>query len=746
MPTYGTRFTIDFHNDLNELIEIDIDELNYNGPSQALTADGDCLNIKSIVGDEDRTNPICGTEADIKIRVGVKDGIDISYFITEQDNFFRVTIWQEMNYMQPIFQGFIVVEDNNQPFLDPPFTLLIKAMDCIGTLQGTYFLDANGNPFAGKMTIIGWLAQVLNQTGQTLNLRTYFNIYNSAFSQAQNPLEQICLDAITFQTGQQTPAGDTNPADYNTGFDDYYTILEKIVKNLRCKLFQEGGYWHLINLWDYYNPVGMSYFEYSFGAPVNGIIPYTLVGKGMNIANTVQVGKDQTLRLVNEDALLYIKLAKKSVELTYNYNQSLNKIINQGLSQGVRQPAQDEVISTQYIDKSIQDGHGHYINLPTLAWSLFGWQVMQAPTEQNVVAPDFSQIVAATPDKAFIRVVNDLLGNEMERFIVAKIQANPTITTVISSPLLIDINDIFQLSFSFKTRTSTTGTLANQRWVTVFVFLTGDDGSYWMLDCIANGTIINNPTYWVKTDNHWKNQFGTTLGVQSATVADTQNWTFVEANTQALPGVPFAQSPTNGQVQIVFMAGLGPGTELWFKDISVKILPYLNGSYSQVQGDYNYAESFQLIKATQLETVDISDSPKRYLQGALLSNASGYVLLTPTWARAGFVENLRFTQLMAYLLYTVFCRIVQKIEGTVKGLSYPDTASAVGKSASGFRNIFLFVDGNMPTKRFMLCSFDKNYNTGQWRGVFVELNADQNDLGLRSPDFYEFSYLFTGIT
>lgn len=747
MPTYGTRFTCVFSNDLDEIVEIVIGQLNYTGLVQQLTADADCINIKSIVGDEDKLNPICGMECTLKFLIGVNDNVSVTDFVSSQDNYFQVTIYREQNYSAPEFIGFVVVEDNNQPFLDPPYTIAIKATDMLGLLQGIYFLDANGNVFTGKMTIIGWLAQILNQTGQALNLRTYFNIYHASFLQTANALEQICLDAVTFQTGQQTPAGDTNPADFNTGFDDYYTVLQKIVQNFRCKIFQEGGYWHLVNLWDYYSQSGMHYFEYSFGAPVNGIVPYTLVGRGDGITNAVNVSKIDTLGMVNEDALLYLKIAKKSIELTYNYNQALNKIINQALDQGVRQPAQDEIINSQYIDLSLKDIHNNYFNLQTIAYSLFGYGIRSAPTLQNVVAPNLGNSSPATPDNAFIRIVHDQLGNEMQRFAVLKIVPNPTVNYIITTSLLIDTADIFQLSFSFKTRTDTHGTLANQRWILAYVLLTGDDGSFWMLESTANGTIINNPTAWQPcTSSAFQNQFGTMLGISSASVPDTRYWTFVEANTQALPGVPFAQAPTSGTIQVVFQAGLGPGTEIWIKDITIKVLPYLNGSFQQLQGDYNYAESAQPIKATVKDDVQISDSPKRYFQGALLSNANGYVLLTAQWARYGYSESLRFTQIMAYLMYTALCRQVQKIEGTVRGISYPDDGSANYKSPAGFRNVYFFLDHDVPTKKWMLCSFDRNYNTGQWRGVFIELNLDQNDQGLISPDFYEFSYLFTGVT
>lgn len=749
--SYGRKYSVAFSNDLNELIEIFFDVLGYTGASYMLMAATDCLNLKATTGDENKLQDVIGTEANIKLVIYPKDNVTIADFIAPQDNYIRVTACCDGNYMAPIFQGFVVVEDNSQSLLDPPFVLTVRALDCLGMLQGIYFLDADGNPFSGKQTIIGWLAQILNKTAGTLNLRTYFNIYNEIHVTNQNPLEQICLDAITFETGKQTPAGDVNPADYNTGFDDYYTVLVKIMKNLRCKLFQEDGYWHLVSQWEYLNPAGATYYEYSFGDPVSGIVPYTLVGTGKNIDLSVKIGKGQTMQLVKEDALLYLKLATKSVELTYNYNQSLNKIINQGLSQGISQPGQDETISSAVIDPSYN--HGIAINLTTKAYSLFGFTLLQAPQVPGFANPVSSLPIfmpliqpgsaTATPaSNAFIRIVRDILGNEVERMMVVKLLASPNATYVLSSEVLIDQNDILQLTFSWRTRTATGS--GGQMWLTTLIWLTGDDGTFWALGSYQNGSISGTPTKWIQTDANFQ-VGGAVITILSDDVPDTLQWTSMEVNTAVLPGVPYAQAPVSGKVRIAFVTGNGPGTEFWYKGIAVKILPYLNGGYLQLQGDYNYAESSANILQTKLETVDISDSPKRYFQGALLSNASGDVLLSSSWYRAGFTETLRFCQLMAYLIYTNLYRMVQKIEGTVKGLNYPDQNLLATKHPAGMRNIYNFTDTTTPTKKYMLCSFDKDINSGQWRGVFVETASDDNDPGLAVPDDYEFSYLFTGL-
>lgn len=743
MP-YNLRYTCSFSNSLNELIEIEFAFLNWAGGTiTQLTADTDALSIKSTVGDEDKLQPICGKEATIRMLVQQGDVVSIEDFVNDQDAFIQVTIYQDGNRAFPIFQGFVVVEDNSAPLLDPPYVIEVKATDGLGLLQGTYFLDTNGNPFSGKMSVVGWLAQILTRTGLAINLRTYFNLQNVAFDQTQNPLEQTAIDVITFNTGRQTPIGDTNPADFNTGFDDYYTVLEKIVRSFRCKLFQEAGVWHLISLWDYMNPAGFSYFEYSFGAPVSGVVPYTLVNQLKGQKMSVPIGKEQVINLWGADALKYLKLATKSVEFTFNYNQALNKILNQALDQGLPQAAQDESIPSSTIDPSYNNGVS--VNLTTHAYTLADFLLLTSlaigGSGQDI---DRNNSTPLDPSNAFIRVVLDILGQEMLRFMVIKVPASGHTNFAVSSKLILDQNDILQISFSWRTRAGTG--IANSRWLVLFVFLYGDDGSHWALQCIDNGTISGNPTQWKAVDSDFKNSFGTVPSCTGSIVPSTLDWSSVSINTQALPGIAFAQAPVNGRVELCFYAE-GTGSEWWYKDISVTILPFLTGSYAKLQGDYNYAESNKNILKTMLETVDISDSPKRYFQGALLNNVSGSVLLAPSWFRQGYVESFRFTQLMAAIVYTNLYRIFRKIEGTCKGFLFldPDNPPNTAKLPAGMRNVYYFVDTDFPDKAFILGSFDANLATGQWRGVFLEIRSGEGDPGLQIPDFSEFNYLFTGL-
>lgn len=715
---YGLKFIINAKNAVGETYEVRFEYKDYIGGYSMLTAAADFFEDRNTTGDEDKLSYILGREAIIKMNIHDEDGVDIDDFVAAEDDTIRVTIYINRQYDYPVYQGFIAVEDNYQPFLSKPFSIQVRALDGLGLMKETYMLDQEGNPFAGKMSILSWICQILYNTDQTLNIRTYFNVYHKTFNTVQNSLEQIYIDAITFATGSQTPVGDIDPADFSTGFVDFYTALEYIMRNMRCKIFQDNGCWHVVNLEEYFKQGVMSYYEYQMGTPTGGIVPFTQVGSGIDVDYSVPIGYNNIIKQVKNDADVYLKLATKSVEYVYNYDQSLNKICNQDLSQGTFNHAYDEVISSSIIDPTINNGHA--INLQTFGIDAYCWPHYRGPIGGT-----------GTPVKnGFIRKVVDGLGYEYERFLV--LVEDSTTVFFRSSELLVDAGDKFELSLSFRTRNST-GAQNNQP--VAYVLFYGDDGTYWTLRSYDSDE-TNNPTTWVQSNS----SFTTNVRfVGHNFQSNTNSWESVTTGTNTLlPSVP-----GSGKIVIILPSNVVGGGEYWYKDLTVTIYPYLNGSYREIKGDFNYSASTLNIKQTIQEEVQISDSPKRYFKGALFNSSNGLVLLTPEWylLSQGTSKLYRFTQLMQQIVYSHLYRQFRKIEGTFKGLVWVEP-NLYQVRIAGVLNSYYFTDSRWPTKRFMLSSYDKQVGSATFRGVFIEVLKDQNDIGLVTPDNYIFAYLF----
>jgi len=569
-----------------------------------------------------------------------------------------------------------------------------------------------------------------------LNLRVYFNFIESSFAVNVGALEQVFLNAITFSQGDAFNAQSTDPTvDVNaTAADDCYTALEKIVRCFRCRLFQEDGRWNMVSLYEYLNPAGFSYKEYTLGDPVAGIVPVTVVDAGVNKDYSISIGKDEIIHPVAEDQVLYLKLATKWIKLTYNYDQSQNKVCNQDLTEGDRNVTYDETINSAVIDPNIQPA----VDLQTFGYDAYCWQHLNGTNNGGAHNPYPSN---PPNSRSFIRAVEDFLGYETDRFLVLEPATDGKLSYMRSSRFRADVADIVQISFSWRTRVDIHfgGSFSAAK-----LLLYGDDGSFWSLNTAGDGSIPGNGPEWDVTNANFQQTSGGTPNIGTGLITDsTTNWQSVTANENISFVNPAAKLPVSGTLELLLIIdpAASGAQEVWFKDITVTVLPYLQGSYRQLKGDYNYSSSNNNIKQTLSEDVEISDSPKRYFKGALL-RPDGLSLATPTWKRVGTAESYRFAQLMERIMFNHIYRMNQKIEGTFRGLMYRPADDDTVIIVNGYLGSYAFADHDVPTKRFMLCSFEKNYATGQWRGLFVETLADQNADGFILPDNYKFSYIF----
>ena len=757
---YSTKYILPFENDLNEFYEIYFDYLGYVGPSMQIFGTDDCLQLTSTGGDEDKTYPLLGTECKINIVVGKvtvngitwnNDQLTIDDIVAQFDNQIRISIYKDRDYTKTIFQGFVVVEDNSQPFLDPPFALSVRALDGLGLLKGVDLVDTSGALFSIAMSPLDWIANILYKTGQTLNIRSYFNIINTAFPSGA-PIKSFTIGSDTFMIGEIETTTDPSIDLAASEADDCYTALELTVRCLRCRLFQQDGVWNLVNLYEYANPNGYSYQEFTINAPVgpSTIVTTTQIAVGNHLKYDVQVGDNQILHPVQDDAVRFLKLATKWVYLPYQYDQSQNKICNQGFEIGDADPTNNGTISSTIEDPTFTPVVTfNYNAYKPFCWTLSGGTNPGAGGGNSTNVP-FPETAQTGP--IYTRQVNDDIGYQYDRYLV--IQSQAVANHVRSSTFKVDQGDILQVTLNFRTKNNVNagpGVLITP----MFILMYGDDGNYYGLGDTGPGA----------GDNQWRlcadsnflingvggpANFPPQASIAYTPGTSTASWTNFTVD-KTLAGA-INKVPVSGTVFII-LAGMphsvpghsGDTGESWFKDLSITIIPLLQGSYAQLKGDFNFLSSNQNIKQTFSETVEISDSPKRYFKGALLE-ADGETLMpldaTDGWIRKDFPSDTpkRFTQVMGTILFNNKYRQNQKIEGSVRGLMYVD--SSLVPRQVGFLNSYYFSDHPVPTKKFMLTSFDKDITTGIGRHVFVEVLADQNDTGYVQPDEYDFQYVF----
>jgi hypothetical protein len=742
---YGTKYNFNFSNELDEVYYLTFDFLNYTGGQQNINVSVEGFSLRSVTGDDDKLTPVLGLECLIHILVGttidnkgvLTDDSTLTIFdlIATHDNDIRVTINKvQPNYLQPVYQGFVVVEDNMQPFQDPPFVLQLRALDGLGQLKSVDMVDANGDLFSGWLSIEDWIGNILMKTGLDLNLRTYFPFYPIGIDgDGVNPLQQIGVDAITWQQGELTTTTDPSVDLFQSEADDAGTALEKLCRCFRARLFQHDGVWNFVSLYTYVDPNGWNYFE-SDSILTAGIYHQSAIAVSNGLNLTIPVGKEDIIHPVANDATIALKLATKWVKLNYTYDQSFNKICNQNFKFGNPDPTNDGTISSTIEDVSITPP----VTFNFKAFDAFCWTLAGGTQYTNLGVTGttwFPETAATTID--YIRNVYDVTGATENRYLV--IHSSTFTEHVKSSIFKIDVNDALQISFDFRTNTG----MGHVTIAPMIICLDGDDGNKYCL-----GGISSDPStfkWYLCTPDYY---FGATAGNtfspfvskiwSGANGDETQIWSNISVDKDI--NNQLFKTPVSGNCFIILQnISAGGASEAWFKNIQITILPYLQGSYVQLKGDYNFSSSTETIKQTLTEDVEISDSPKRYFKGALVK--SDLELVVPTWHRKGILEAFRFQQLMERVIFNNVYRQLQKIEGSFRGHTY--TLADFTVKPSGYLNAYTFTQHPVPSKRFILTSFDRDYGKGLGRHVFVEILEDENADPFVSPDDYLFQYIYT---
>lgn len=693
--TYGRKYIVEYENDLNEVHECFFEYSGYSGEVTKLLSGENGFSVKSVGADDDFRSFILGKEATINIWSDIGDTIDVSDFIAENDNDIRVSIFINKNYSDPIFQGFVVVEDNSRDFHDRPFALQIHATDTIGLLKDVPFTDLDGDAFVGFFSIVDIFAQIFYKASEILPFRTYFPVCESSMQRKYNVATADALREAFINVNMFDGA-------------NCYDVLNTLATRFNLRVFQQNGYWHLVNLLEYTSK-RYDYVEYSFTTPLNGIATWQISGSGLNQTYHQLIGKNEIITPVNEDQVLYSKLANKSIKFTYNYDQSANKLCNQSMELGARLPQYDQVVDGDNTEGYTADCWTYVKTLPS------------SPPSQP----------------CYNRAVLDTLGHIKDRYLVMVLN-----TGVIgsyyknTSHFYVDAGDKLTFSVDFRIRGGAT-TAVNVPVMGILLY--GDNGIKYTL----NGLI--SPIGPTETPTlTWRDVttlpsgfvFDAALFVESLPPIGQVFKDFTGLNLDYyLRNNLIPQIPVSGKVEVEFLNNDNFSTyhEYNFKSLQIEISPNINGAFSAT-GDYNFISQNKNIKQSIADTIEISDSPKRWFKGALLKKApapADYAICQPDWVRSDIVLDMhsRFTREMEHHIWFHNYKSCQKIEGTFRGYLTREYIM------TGYLNLYIFTDEDQQ-KYYMLTSFEMDMAKGTWRGVFLECPDAQN------PDNYTFDLIF----
>lgn len=677
IPHYQARFHITFSNENEELIEIWLKQKDYVGDVTELTSEQQGCKVRWLNNDEDKFSPIRASECTIFIWLETDD-IGLDTFIGE-DKSWKVDIINHTDGSNEYWQGFIVQEETRRPMQDLPYTIELRATDGLGRLKEESLTTWEGEKFLGYVTPLDVIAQILWKLNPYLGLHTHFSIYETTMDDRTDdpeadPLAQVKFEARMFKNNQTT-------------WDDEYTVLEKILISWGAVLFQQSGNWHIVDLQDYLYGY-TSYTTYSFDLSDPDEYVITTTGYGLNepfVAGIAKAGTatDATIFPTLEDQYEGLKFANKSVKYTYRYDP-IEVPKNENWREG------DIIIPLGGVD-----WRAYAVN----DWD-FG-QVVSLATPGGTLA--------GTTANHYRRSNINAFGFETESFLAVDSVSGEQIW-MRAEPIPVVQNDKFIVSVGFKT----TSDLSPGTGVPMRVWVAPADGS---------------PTrYGLDPDGTWDSTGIAGVAIAYASGDPSTEWHEVTVESDPIP--------ETGTLYIAIETQFNGGAQSFFREFSFEYLPYIDGGYRPVKGDYNLIDHTISQKKKMEREVFMTDGVRKILKGSMVRENE--VLTTPEWFRWQFPAEdfFRFGSFQALKEWWHTRTNCLKVEGSFDQLFFYDTSAAVRHI--GLLNLFEFLERG-DDKRYMLTNFEVDLKTGIWNGIMIECPSENYDT---VPDTREYNYIF----
>lgn len=448
------------------------------------------------------------------------------------------------------------------------------------------------------ITLLETVRRCIAATGLTINTRIFSNINESTQSGAVCFLAQTLIDPETFYNG--------------TGYDDCYTVLEKILTRFNFTLFQSYGFWNIVR-WDearYYDYAVPGY-EYDMNFALVGPAALDWSGAIFGGFAKLLIGIGETT--VAETGLQQrITRPFKFVKEIFNYRQPAELLRNYDLQQ------LGDLITTYTT--------GSGAGLQTISeFAVPWWYYTNAfPSAAGVNGPAVY----------FIRVIVDNVGNELSRVLVVKNN------DIHSYPIEAQTGDIIRFSFS--------------------VYQSSAFTSVGLIMKLTNGT-----TTVYAQQKPASPGWDTTTGSANLVAITPNEWSSVDFETGP---VPF-----DGLLTIYVRTLSTPASnENLYRDIRVEYIPMINES-SKVIGHTHTSDQNTNTKNTEEHEIYLDSSPRNSIAGALFLNSLTGLLQTRTgqWKRSYLAGAKNLGEITTH--ENLFLRRTPRtlLEGTFYGLTTP---------------------------------------------------------------------------
>jgi hypothetical protein len=544
---FATKYRIEFDTIKNRQVKIDIEEDGFGGSVTNLTAAANPLEIDYPNGEFDKLASI--RESKVRIRI-LSDVVSAEDFLTTSDTQYKVKIYVNGTVE---WVGWLDNDYLSEPFLDTPEQIELSATDGLSLLKGIQLKDGVGAQIWGLYQVKTYIVTALFQTGLDLDFWSFINMYPASVSQRGTNAD---FDAF-YYSWIMSHTFLEGPRDFN----DCYTVLSKICEAFNCTLFQARGAWYFVHTNDRIaGDLDGTKRDYTGSA----------LSTALNQNFAINIGLQETVKLINADAVISWEKAYKDAVIRYRFNQPPIYFRNWDLIDGTLS------IPLSGLNRSV--------------FTLDNWG-----TVDSVVASFYS-----LTNGGYIGVEFDAVtGAELTRYILFYRNNNPSPDKAVTTTRYpISKNDRVRLSYSRREKNASFSKTIHIAYVKL---------------------ITDTDYYYLKLDGNWeKNVLTPAVAYGLASSFDRRNWIDVFAQSKGVP--------ENGFIEITLMndSSQTNANEIHYKDLSFSIETFFN-QMTTVDGYEYKCEQTETLKNKYDNQIYISNSPNVSTQGAIMTSSYGQV-------------------------------------------------------------------------------------------------------------------------
>jgi hypothetical protein len=657
--------------------------------------------------DENKFSPIRGKKLTVSFLSTAT--YSLKTFINGADDRWYVELFVT-NTSNPIFYGYLIADDLRENFLPPEtYTVELTASDNLAILGEVMLTKTDGTIPKGKFTLIQYIAWALQKTNLQLAIKAAYNLFEESYSGASDdPFSTLYLDAKTFEAG----------------INERVSCLEVLTHILNgCFLTQDNGSWWIVRV-DEMNPSDYTYYTFSY----TGTFLSTAT-----LSKKKDIGKNETIKLINKDAEVTPERKVKFTRETYNYDFPREIIDNIDFSRGTNWLSPLVVDMSLFIRSYATTGAfpatGEYdlTYLATGSGLYYKWSGAayvnitgaEIPTGRAYEWEDWTlhRIGGGTnAANAYIAKITQF-GDEKARYGVITTSSTSAQHYISSNPIPLGRWDKFTISFDRRLNVNRSGSGTATEFV-LQLKLNGEDGSVWTAG----------------NDNKWVLSSTQVITHQyNINTTDETQWMSISADMDPVP--------VNGDLTIsLYQSSFFATVQTHFSNLQFDYVPYINGSYQKYTGQSNKVSITDNLRANVDDQIYVSDAPKKLFKGCLFKLVSGqyvraemfYNYLAGTTGELGIA---RYSKYLVFELWNQKRRIIRKFQGSLLGLD-----SSTITEIPGLLHLFTFTASTEHTdnKYYMLLSYSQDLVSCKWTGVFADVydTVDAKDYA----DDYEFRY------